>query len=72
MGPGAKNVLRAGCPLENSLGYRRASGSTLELEYRLLGIGGEEYTLGTRYYPAPTFVARAGDREVASGSFEYG
>lgn len=70
--PRAENVLRAGCPLENSLGHRRASGSTLELEYRLLGIGGEEYTLGNRYYPAPTFVARAGDREVASGSFEYG
>jgi hypothetical protein len=41
------------------------------MHYELLGIGGEQYTNGSRAEP-PTFAVYRGDRKIASDNFEFG
>jgi hypothetical protein len=43
----------------------------LLLNYELLGVGGEIYTGPDRAKP-PTFTVCKGDKEIASGTFEFG
>lgn len=66
------NTFTFGGPLNHAVNIRR-SGSRLILDYRLHGIGDEEYSRtvgGRRERPGVTILCRG--EEVASGSFEYG
>ena len=67
-----ESVLRAGCPLDNSIDYRRSGAATLEIEYQLRGQGGEKYELQPSCVPDRRFVVCVGDREVGSADFRYG
>jgi hypothetical protein len=62
-------VLKAGGPLRQIIEVDRR-GRTLVLNYRLRGVGDEEYT------PLPAgraaFAVYQGDKAIASGAFEYG
>jgi len=63
-------TLAAGGPLTNLVAVTRR-GNNLNLDYRLVGAGGEAYTLlGAR--EAPGFAAFKGETQVASGKFEFG
>lgn len=65
-------VLVAGGPLTNSVLATR-HGQDLRLDYRLLGAGGMTYQLANqnRSHP-PEFAIYKGERQIASGSFEFG
>ena len=64
-------TLKIGAPLKQTLSVRR-QGRVLVLEnYELVGVGGEKYTKSTRG-KAPTFAIYKGDKEIASGQFEFG
>jgi hypothetical protein len=63
-------TLVAGGPLTNTVAVTRR-GNNLSLDYRLVGAGGEAYTLLGRR-EAPAFAAFKGDAQVASGKFEFG
>jgi hypothetical protein len=64
--------LRVGGPLTNQVSVT-VRGTTLRLDYQLVGAGGRVYRLGEedRGRP-PGFAIYRGARKVASGSFEYG
>jgi hypothetical protein len=63
-------VLTVGGPLTNSVTVNR-HGRALNLNYQLLGAGGETYQLlGARRQPE--FAAYRGDKKIASGKFEFG
>ncbi len=68
--PDKQAVLKVGAPLTKTLDVRR-QGRVLQLNYKLLGIGGESYTNTDRSKP-PTFTVYKGDKEIASGKFEFG
>jgi hypothetical protein len=65
-------VLNAGGPLTNSVTAARR-GRNLQLDYRLVGAGGETYQLANqdRSQP-PEFAVYKNDKKVASGKFAYG
>ena len=63
-------VLKVGAPLEQTVKAKR-QGRILVLDYELVGAGGEKYTGGDRSKP-PTFTVYKGDKEIASGEFEFG
>ena len=63
-------VLKIGAPLKQNIKVKR-QGGTLVLSYELVGLGGESYTDRNRT-ATPTFAVYKGDKEIASGSFEYG
>ncbi len=63
-------VLKVGAPLKQVVKAQRR-GKILALNYELLGVGGEKYTGGDRSKP-PTFTVYKGDKEIASGKFEFG
>jgi len=63
-------VLKVGAPLEQTVKAKR-QGRILVLNYELVGAGGEKYTGGDRSKP-PTFTVYKGDKEIASGKFEFG
>ena len=63
-------VLKAGAPLKQILKAER-QGRALELDYKLLGIGGEKYVNSDSNKP-PTFTVYKGGKRIASGEFEYG
>jgi hypothetical protein len=65
-------VLAAGGPLTNSVGVSHR-GSSLSLNYKLVGVGGETYMLEPqdRSKP-PRFEIASNGRKIASGSFQYG
>ena len=63
-------VLKVGAPLKQIVKAQRR-GRILALNYELLGVGGEKYIGGNRSKP-PTFTVYKGDKEVASGKFEFG
>ena len=69
---GGENVIRAGGPLDNSVSFQRSSVAGFEVSHRLLGVGGEEYALAHRASTPPRFVARIGEREIASADFQFG
>ena len=64
--------LKIGSPLNNTVKVRR-KGSTLELDYQLIGSGGEIYRqqVSNSKNP-PTFTIYKGNRKITSGSFRYG
>jgi len=62
--------LKVGAPLKQTIEVKR-QGKILNLDYRLLGIGGEAYTMADRSNP-PGFKVYKGDKEIASGRFTYG
>ncbi len=65
-------ALRFGRPLQPSVDVRRM-GTLLEMNYSLRGQGGETYSAqASPSSGPPTFKILHGDREIASGSFEYG
>lgn len=63
-------VLKVGAPLKQTVKAQRR-GRILALNYELLGVGGEMYTSANRTKP-PTFTVYKGDKEIASGKFEFG
>ncbi len=63
-------VLKIGAPLEQTVKAKR-QGKILVLDYELVGAGGEKYTGGDRSKP-PTFTVYKGNKEIASGEFEFG
>jgi hypothetical protein len=65
-------ILAAGGPLTNSVQVTR-HGQNLRLDYRLLGAGGQAYQMATvnRSKP-PDFAIYKGDKQIASGKFEFG
>jgi hypothetical protein len=64
-------TLKVGGPLSSSVDVKRM-GNTLQLNYKLLDVWGHSYTSGQRVDKPPTFTIYKGDKEIASGSFEYG
>jgi len=67
---GRQEVLKIGAPLVPTIKAQR-QGRILRLSFELLGVGGEAYTTGDRSTP-PTFTVYKGQREIASGEFEFG
>ena len=63
-------ILKVGAPLKQTLDVKRR-GKALVLDYKLLGLGCEIYTCPDRTKP-PTFAIYKGDKEIASGNFQYG
>ena len=65
-------TLAAGGPLNNTVTANR-QGRDLRLDYKLLGAGGQAYSL-VRHGPAvqPEFAVYKGDKKIASGKFEFG
>jgi hypothetical protein len=64
-------TLKVGGPLSSSVKVQRM-GNALQLSYNLTDVGGYSYTSGQRTDKPPTFTIYKGDKEIASGSFEYG
>jgi hypothetical protein len=63
-------TLKIGGPLKQTVKVSR-EGRILVMNYKLLGIGGEQYTNGSRADP-PTFAVYRGDKWIASDKFEFG
>jgi hypothetical protein len=66
-------VLAAGGPLTNTVTLTRR-GALLVLNYSVVGVGGEAYEVdGVRDYEhPPTFTIHQGDKQLATGKFEFG
>jgi hypothetical protein len=65
-------TLKVGGPLTHRLAVHRL-GNTLQLDYRLSGVGDGSYTPRERARERPPqFAIYKGDTNIASGSFEYG
>ncbi len=65
-------TLKIGAPLNNAVEVKR-TGNILTLNYKLVGEGGQSYeALRGRSENPPTFAIYKGDKEIASGKFEYG
>jgi hypothetical protein len=62
--------LAVGAPLISTVTASR-QGSVLKLDYTLVDAAGRKYSPGTTSAP-PTFNVFKGDRQVGSGTFEYG
>jgi len=69
VGPGEPAILKAGGPLEQRVTVQR-KGQLLTMDYRLIGVAGESYRNDNRY--PPTFTIYKGDKEIASGKFQFG
>ncbi len=68
----APATLKVGAPLRQVVKIER-EGSTMVLNYELIGQGGERYSINqTQDSPAPSFAVYRGDRKVASGDFKFG
>jgi hypothetical protein len=68
--PEAPGEIKVGGPLASSVKVTRRA-RVLELTYQLLDVGGREVR-GTSRGDPPKFVIYNGDRQIASGAFEYG
>ena len=69
VGPGEPAILKAGGPLEQRITVQ-CKGQLLAMDYRLIGVAGEGYRNDRRY--PPTFAVYKGDKEIASGKFQFG
>jgi hypothetical protein len=67
---GESAVLKFGAPLTQSVNVER-HGDSLQLSYKLQGIGGENYSEQQRESP-PKFAVYKGDVQIGSGTFAYG
>jgi hypothetical protein len=63
-------VLKIGAPLRQTIKVER-QGGVLILNYKLLGIGDENYSFENVSKP-PIFTVYKADKEIASGKFEFG
>jgi hypothetical protein len=68
--PETPQQLKVGAPLKPSVKVTRR-GRFLTLDYQLLDAGGRVYR-GGQSVNRPRFMVYRGDREIGSGSFEYG
>ncbi len=70
---GKPATLAAGGPLTNTVALNRR-GSLLVLSHSLVGVGGDAYQLdgGADYQHPPTFAIYRGDKQLATGKFEFG
>ncbi len=68
---GETAVLKVGAPLKQTVSVRRR-GRMLELSYGLHGVGGATYTAVTNANKRPAFAIYKGEREIATGEFEFG
>lgn len=64
-------VLKAGGPLRQVVEVKR-QGRMLVLNYRVQGIGGEEYGPSRRPDSRAKFTVYRGEKAIATGAFEYG
>ena len=62
-------TLKAGAPLKQTVKIKR-QGPVLMLSYELIGMGGESYVIARN--KQPSFKILKGDKEIASGKFEFG
>jgi hypothetical protein len=69
--PDEPGQLQAGAPLESELTFTR-SGKILMLDYKLLDAAGRDFSRSGAALGPPRFVVYKGDREIGSGTFEYG
>jgi len=70
--PNAAATLKIGAPLRHVVKVER-QGPTMVLNYKLIGQGGEPYAINrNRPEERPAFTVYRGDRQVASGNFEFG
>ncbi len=69
VGPGDPAILNAGGPLEQRITVQRKN-QLLTMDYQLIGAAGESYRNNNRY--PPTFTIYKGDKEIASGKFQFG
>ena len=70
--PNGTTALKIGAPLSNTVRIVR-KGDSVNIAYKLLGVGGEQYTsLQRAERSAPTFTIYKGLKRIASRSFEYG
>ena len=69
VGPGAPMTVKAGGPLRQVVKVHRR-GQLLVMDYQLIGAGGEWYLVGRDH--RPSFTIYKGDKELASGKFEFG
>ena len=68
----APATLKIGAPLRQVVKVTR-QGPVIVLNYELIGQGGEQYRVNrTQNCPGPSFTVYRGDREVGSGTFEFG
>ena len=67
--PGEPAVLKAAGPLEQHIKVQR-NGQLLTMDYRLIGSAGESYRNDRRH--PPIFTIYKGDKEIASGKFQFG
>lgn len=65
-----QEVLKVGAPLVPTIKVQRQN-RLLRLSYDLLGAGGEAYSTGDRSKP-PTFAVYKGQKQIASGKFQFG
>jgi len=63
--------LQAGAPLTPGLTLER-SGKIVELDYGMVDAAGRNYSGGGASPEPPRFTVYQGDREIGSGTFEYG
>lgn len=64
-------TLKIGGPLNNTVKAGR-KGSSLQLNYLLIGVGGEQYTWLKNPATPPTFTIFNGNKKIVSDSFKYG
>jgi len=70
--PNAPATLKIGAPLRQVVTIER-QGPTMVLNYELIGQGGEPYAINRQQASErPAFTVYRGDRQVASGDFEFG
>ena len=70
--PNTPAILKVGAPLRQVIQADR-QGPVMALTYKLIGQGGEQYSINrTPNGPPPSFAVYKGGRKVASGNFEYG
>ena len=70
--PGTPYRLKAGGPLESSV-TAAVSGNVLKMNYVLRGAGGEQYAnVNPDRSKPPRWAIYKGDRQLASGNFEFG
>lgn len=67
--PGEPAILKAGWPLEQRVTVQR-KGQLLTMDYGLIGAAGEGYRFERVH--RPTFTIYKGDKEIASGKFQFG
>ncbi len=69
---GRSTTVRIGGPLNHTVAVRRSFG-TLQFDYKLVGVGGQEYSQRPfNYESGPTVSVHRNGEKVHSGSFEYG